>query len=101
MTPLGHFTPRNHLIHSLVPVTQPNSGLTPKEKEVLKYIGQGKTSKQIAIALNLSVFTVSNHRRHICKKFGLHSTAQLVAFAVNHGQLKAKPAAQDETAASE
>lgn len=69
---------------------QENSFLTPKEKEVLKYIGQGKTSKQIAVALNLSVFTVSNHRRHICKKFGLHSTAQLVAFAVNHPQTRAK-----------
>jgi DNA-binding CsgD family transcriptional regulator len=30
------------------------------------------------------VFTVSNHRKHICKKSGLHSTAQLVAFAVKH-----------------
>ncbi len=49
---------------------------------MLKYISEGKTSKQIASALNLSVFTVSNHRKHICKKLGLHSTAQLVAFAV-------------------
>jgi len=79
-------------------VTQSNSGLTPKEKEVLRFIGQGKTSKQIAIALNLSVFTVSNHRRHICKKFGLHSTAQLVAFAVNHAQLRPKAASQEEAA---
>lgn len=77
-------------------MTQANSALTPKEKEVLKYIGEGKTSKQIALALNLSVFTVSNHRRHICKKFGLHSTAQLVAFAVNHGQARAKLANSDE-----
>lgn len=62
--------------------------LTAREKEVLKYIGQGKTSKQVATILNLSVYTVSNHRRHICKKLGLHSTAQLVAFAVNqaHGR---------------
>ena len=49
-------------------------------------IGQGKTSKQIAGALNLSVFTVNNHRKHICKKMGLHSTAQLVAFAVMQSQ---------------
>ena len=59
-----------------------DSALTRREKEVLKQIGQGKTSKQIADVLNLSVFTISNHRRHICKKLGLHSTAQLVAFAV-------------------
>jgi DNA-binding CsgD family transcriptional regulator len=60
--------------------------LTPREQEVLEMIGQGKTSKQIAGALNLSVFTVNNHRKHICKKMGLHSTAQLVAFAVMQSQ---------------
>lgn len=59
-----------------------DNSLTGREKEVLKHIGHGKTSKQIAGLLNLSVFTVGNHRRHICKKLGLHSTAQLVAFAV-------------------
>lgn len=59
-----------------------DSALTRREKEVLKQIGHGKTSKQIAEELNVSVYTISNHRRHICKKLGLHSTAQLVAFAV-------------------
>ncbi len=58
--------------------------LTPRENEILELIGQGKTSKQIAGTLNLSVFTVNNHRKHICRKLGLHSTAQLVAYAVNH-----------------
>lgn len=60
-----------------------NPPLTPREMEVLRLIAQGKTSKQIAEALNLSVFTVNNHRKHICKKVSLHSTAQLVAYAVN------------------
>jgi two-component system, NarL family, response regulator NreC len=59
-----------------------DNALTRREKEVLEWIGQGKTSKQIAQNLNLSVYTVNNHRKHICKKMGLHSTAQLVAFAV-------------------
>ena len=58
------------------------SALTRREKEVLKHIGHGKTSKQIAEILNLSVYTIGNHRRHICRKLGLHSTAQLVAYAV-------------------
>jgi len=58
------------------------NALTRREIEVLKQIGHGKTSKQIAEELSLSVYTISNHRRHICKKLGLHSTAQLVAFAV-------------------
>ncbi len=55
--------------------------LTLREKEVLHLVGEGKTSKQIATVLNLSVFTVNNHRKHICQKLRLHSTAELVAFA--------------------
>jgi len=58
------------------------NSLTRRELEVLEKIGQGKTSRQIAETLNLSVYTVNNHRKHICKKIGLHSTAQLVAYAV-------------------
>jgi DNA-binding CsgD family transcriptional regulator len=63
-----------------------DNALTRREREVLDLIGQGKTSKQIAGSLNLSVYTVNNHRKHICKKVGLHSTAQLVAFAVIQSQ---------------
>ena len=65
------------------PPMEPDRALTQREKEVLQLISQGKTSKQIAHWLNLSVYTVNNHRKHICKKAGLHSTAQLVAFAVS------------------
>ncbi len=71
---------------------QADNTLTPRELEVLEKIGQGKTSRQIAEALNLSVFTVNNHRKHICRKIGIHSTAQLVAFAVNHSRPPAAPA---------
>ncbi len=59
-----------------------NDNLTRREREILDHIAQGKTSRQIARLLNLSVYTVNNHRKHICKKAGLHSTAQLVAYAV-------------------
>jgi len=58
---------------------QVENTLTRREREVLEMIGQGNTSRQIADRLNLSVYTVNNHRKHICKKIGLHSTAQLVA----------------------
>lgn len=57
---------------------------TQRETEVLDLIGKAKTSKQIALVLNLSVHTVGNHRKHICRKLGLHTTAELVAFAINH-----------------
>lgn len=57
--------------------------LTHRESEVLAALGDGKTSKQIAEQLGLSVYTVNIHRKHICRKLGIHSTAQLVAFAAS------------------
>jgi DNA-binding CsgD family transcriptional regulator len=58
-----------------------NHSLTSREREILKLIGQGHTSNQIAPRLKVSVQTVANHRKHICRKLGLHSTAELVAYA--------------------
>jgi len=55
--------------------------LTDRELQVLTLVGQGKTSKQVAEELKLSVETVANHRKHICRKLGVHSTAELVAYA--------------------
>lgn len=54
--------------------------LTNRERQILAMIGRGQTSKQIALALGLSVYTVNNHRKSICHKLGIHSTAALVAF---------------------
>jgi DNA-binding CsgD family transcriptional regulator len=62
---------------------KPNN-LTPREKQILDIIGTGKTTKQIADDLGVSTSTVGNHRKHICKKLNLHSTAELVAFAVRN-----------------
>jgi DNA-binding CsgD family transcriptional regulator len=53
--------------------------LSPREAEILALIGQGLTSKEIANRLTLSCHTVANHRKHICKKLGLSSTAELAA----------------------
>ncbi len=55
--------------------------LTDRELQVIALIGEGKTSKEIAGLLKLSPLTVANHRKHICEKLGLHSTAALVAHA--------------------
>lgn len=59
----------------------PIENLTPKEQEVLEWIGRGKTSKEVAAVLHVSVQTVANHRKSICAKLKLHSTAALVAYA--------------------
>lgn len=58
--------------------------LTKREAEVLEFVGQGHTSKQIANALQVSVHTVNNHRKRVCRKLNFHSTAELVAFAARH-----------------
>jgi DNA-binding CsgD family transcriptional regulator len=58
--------------------------LTSREIEVFGLVAQGRTSKQIAETLAISVHTVNNHRKRICRKVGVHSTAELVAFAARH-----------------
>jgi DNA-binding NarL/FixJ family response regulator len=66
-------------------VTDPLDLLTTREREVLQRIAEGKTNKEIATALNLSVYTVEAHRGHVMEKLNLHSTGELVRFAVRNG----------------
>lgn len=56
--------------------------LTEREWDVLRLIGHGKITKEIADALRISAATVSEHRKHICKKLNLHSTGEIVACAL-------------------
>lgn len=60
-------------------------GLTPRELEVLRYIVDGKSNKEIAAILHLSVNTVSVHRANIMDHLGIHNTAELVAHAIRNG----------------
>lgn len=66
-------------------VTDPLDLLSSREREVLQLIAEGKTNKEIATRLNLSVYTVDSHRGKIMEKLNLHSTGELVRFAVKHG----------------
>jgi two-component system, NarL family, response regulator NreC len=66
-------------------VTDPIDLLTSREREVLQMIAEGKTNKEIATSLNLSVYTVEAHRGRIMEKLNLHSTGELVRFALRHG----------------
>jgi two-component system response regulator NreC len=56
--------------------------LSTREREILKLLGQGKTSKEIAVFLALSITTIASHRRSICRKLDVHSTAALIHYAV-------------------
>lgn len=66
-------------------VTDPLDLLSSREREVLQLIAEGKTNKDIATALELSVYTVDAHRGHIMEKLNLHSVSELVRFAVRKG----------------
>ena len=59
--------------------------LTTREKEVLKLIAEGKTSREIADLFSISVRTVQHHRANLMKKLSLRKTADLVKFAIRRG----------------
>ena len=66
-------------------VTDPLDLLSSREREVLQMIAEGKTNKEIANSLNLSVYTVEAHRGRVMEKLNLHSTSELVRFALRSG----------------
>ncbi len=66
-------------------VTDPLDLLSGREREILQMIAEGKTNKEIASVLKLSVYTVDAHRGRIMEKLNLHSTGELVRFAMRHG----------------
>jgi DNA-binding NarL/FixJ family response regulator len=62
-----------------------DTALTARELEVLQYIVAGKSNKEIASELDLSVNTVSVHRANIMDRLGIHKTAELVVYAIRNG----------------
>ncbi len=72
------------------PAQDPYEKLTLREKEVLQLIAQGKSNKEIARLLDISVNTVAVHRAHLMDTLGLHRTAELVLYAVKKGLIQAQ-----------
>ena len=67
---------------------EPGDPLTPREKQILQLIAEGKPNKEIAALLDLSVNTVSVHRANIMDKLNIHRTAELVLYAVRMGLVR-------------
>ena len=61
------------------------SKLTARQREVLQLVAEGRSSKEIAAVLNISLKTVEFHRNQIMQSLGLHSTAELTRYAVERG----------------
>lgn len=61
------------------------NSLTSREREVIQLLAEGKTSKEVAVTLKLSVKTAETHRTNLMRKLGLHSVADLTRYAVRNG----------------
>jgi DNA-binding NarL/FixJ family response regulator len=61
-----------------------HSALTSREREVVQLLAEGKSTKEVACHLNLSVKTAETHRSNIMRKLGLHSVSELVLYAVRN-----------------
>lgn len=59
--------------------------LTPREREVIQLVAEGKSTKEVAMALSLSVKTAETHRTNLMRKLDLHSVAALTLYAVRNG----------------
>jgi DNA-binding NarL/FixJ family response regulator len=58
--------------------------LTPREREVIQLLAEGKTTKEVAATLHLSVKTAETHRTNLMRKLNLHSVADLTLYAVRN-----------------
>lgn len=63
--------------------------LTPREREVLQLLAEGKSSKEVAVELSMSVSTAETHRTNIMRKLDLHSISDLVRYAVRNNIIEA------------
>ena len=73
------------VLNRLKPSGKPAAiSLTPRERQVLKLVGEGATSKTIASRLGISPKTAQIHRANLMAKLGVHSTAGLVRYAIQH-----------------
>ncbi len=59
--------------------------LTDREREILQLLAEGKSNKEVATVLDISVYTAETHRSHILQKLNLHNSAELVLYAVRKG----------------
>jgi DNA-binding NarL/FixJ family response regulator len=62
--------------------------LTTREREVLQLLAEGKSNKEVAAVLNLSLYTVETHRGNILQKLNLHNGAELILYAIRKGVIR-------------
>jgi DNA-binding NarL/FixJ family response regulator len=65
--------------------------LTAREREVVQLLAEGKSTKEVAVALGLSVKTAETHRSNLMRKLDVHSVSQLVLYAVRNNMIQVVP----------
>jgi len=81
---------RDQVLHEYIEKVQEqdmssHSPLSGREREVLQILAEGRSTKDIAAVLNISIKTVESHRKQIMDKLGLHSVAELTKYAIREG----------------
>ena len=76
---------------SVPTVKDPVTSLTPRQREVLQLIGEGKGTKEIATLLNVSVKTIDFHKTRLMEQLDIHTTAELMRYAITQGLACDKP----------
>jgi DNA-binding NarL/FixJ family response regulator len=67
----------------------PASRLTPRQREIVQLLAEGKSSKEVAVALGLSVKTAETHRANIMRRLECHSVSELVRYAIRNNIIEA------------
>jgi DNA-binding NarL/FixJ family response regulator len=65
--------------------TDPVASLTPRQREILQLLAEGRSAKEIAATLDISARTVEFHKYQMMETLGLHSSTELIHFAIKHG----------------
>lgn len=84
-TQIAHYVVDESITHTKDKKSAAYTVLTPREREIVQLIAEGKNTKTIAFDLGISVKTVEAHRRQIMKKLNMHSIAELTKYAINEG----------------
>jgi DNA-binding NarL/FixJ family response regulator len=66
----------------------PYESLTDREKQVLKLVAEGRSNKEVADVLGISVKTAMSHREHVMEKLAVHNRTELVRFAIKKGVIR-------------
>jgi DNA-binding NarL/FixJ family response regulator len=83
---LNDFSERNSPIQ---PQPPSQNRLTSREREIVQLLAEGKSSKEVAVALGISVKTAETHRANIMRKLQLHSVSELVRYAIKNQIIEA------------